>query len=422
MADLVLEPMTSETLQELVEHMLPVEQTAHPSTAPDYFGDVYRRVTARLEAADFSGADPFDALNSRVFARLPFSSLPIARLAWLQLFKKSPYDLRALAKVPPSTSPVTLALAARTYALTGEREKMRRTIERLVNVRSEHGGHGAWGYPFPWQAKAFYVARGVPNVIATAYAVRAVSDCSTSAKGERIVTDAAAFVGTELVCRSANGARYIGYVPQSATMVHNANLWGAYVLALAVSCGDRSWRSLADAAIDYSVRAQRSDGSWMYGEAKHHRWIDGFHTGYALEALQLCRNLLQRHDLAEPIARGTEFYLKSFLRDDGVVPYYVDGSGPLDVNNFAQMVITLQCVQSTPDWIARVDKTIAAAIRELWCPEMDAFAYQRRGRHINRLFYPRWTQIWMMYALGLRLAQRPESATQRSLASSRLLP
>jgi hypothetical protein len=398
MADLVLEPMTSETLQEFVE------QTSHASPAPDYFGDVYRRVAARLEAADFSGADPFDGLNSRVFAKLPFSSLPIARLAWLQLFKKSPYDFRALAKVPPSTNPVTLALAARTYALTGENEKMRGAIARLVDMRSERGGSGAWGYPFPWQAKAFYVARGVPNVIATAYAVRAVSDCGTPGESQRIITDAAAFVGTELVCRRADGARYIGYVPQSATMVHNANLWGAFVLALAVSRGDRSWRALADAAIDYSVRAQTSDGSWAYGEAKHHRWIDGFHTGYVLEALQLCRNLLQRHDLAESIARGTEFYLKSFLRSDGVVPYYADGSGPLDVNNFAQMVVTLACVQPRPDWIARADRTLAAAVRELWRPEIDAFAYQRRGRHINRISYPRWTQIWMMYALSLRLA------------------
>jgi hypothetical protein len=404
--------MTSDALQELVE------QTSHALTAPDYFGDVYRRVVARLESADFSGADPFDGLNSRVFAKLPFASLPIARLAWLQLFKKSPYDFRALAKVPPSTNPVTLALAARTYAVTGESEKMRCAIEQLVRLRSEHlrWGHGAWGYPFPWQAKAFYVPRDVPNVIATAYAVRAVSDCSTSGETQRIVTDAASFVGTELVCQGANAARYIGYVPQSTTMVHNANLWGAYVLALAVSRGDRSWRSLADAAIDYTVRAQTSDGSWAYGEAKHHRWTDGFHTGYVLEALQLCRNLLQRHDLAEPIARGTEFYLKSFLHDDGVVPYYADGRGPLDVNNFAQMVVTLKCVLPTPDWVALADRTLAAAIRELWCPELDAFAYQRRGRHINRIIYARWTQIWMMHALSLRLAHGTRSSARSSLA------
>jgi polysaccharide biosynthesis protein VpsJ len=398
--------MMSESLQKIVER--------EPRTsAPYYFDGVYQRVVATLEADDFCGADPFDGLNSRLFARLPFSSLPIARLAWLQLFKNSPYDLRALAKVPPSTNPVTLALAARTYALHGETEKARQAVERLLRLRSDpqRWGHGAWGYPFPWQAKAFYVALGVPNVIATAYAARAVSDCCSLQESSRAVADAAAFVGMELVCKSANGARYIGYVPQADTMVHNANLWGAYVLALAVNRGDQTYRSMADDAIDYTLRAQLPDGSWPYGESSHHRWIDGFHTGYVLEALQLCRALLKRHDLTGAIARGTEFYLKSFLRSDGVVPYYADGGGPLDVNNFAQMVVTLECVQPTPDWIALADRTLAAAIRELWRPELGAFAYQRRGRHINRISYPRWTQIWMMHALGLRLAQQARSVT-----------
>jgi hypothetical protein len=395
----------SETLQKIVEREL-------GASAPYYFDDVYRRVVAKLEADDFCGADPFDGLNSRVFSKLPFSSLPIARLAWLQLFKKSPYDFRALAKVPPSTNPVTLALAARTYAICGEPEKARRAVERLLGLRSERQrwGHGAWGYPFPWQAKAFYVALGVPNVIATAYTVRAVLDCCSSHESSEIISDAAAFVSTELACRSTSGARYVGYVPQTDTMVHNANLWGAYVLALAAARGDETHRSLADDAIDYTLRAQMPDGFWPYGESSHHRWIDGFHTGYVLEALQLCRMLLKRHDLTDAIARGTEFYLRSFLRSDGVVPYYADGGGPLDVNNFAQMVVTLECVQPTPDWIALADRTLAAAIRELWRPELDAFAYQRRGRHINRISYPRWTQIWMMHALGLRLAQRRSQA------------
>jgi hypothetical protein len=396
--------MMSESLQKFIERA--------PRAAEPY-DDVYRRVVAKLEADEFCGADPFDGLNSRLFAKLPFSSLPIARLAWLQLFKNSPYDLRALAKVPPSTNPVTLALAARTYALHEEAEKARQAVERLLRLRSDPQcwGHGAWGYPFPWQAKAFYVALGVPNMIATAYAVRAVSDCCSSQESSRVVADAAALVGTELVCKSANGARYIGYVPQADTMVHNANLWGAYVLALAVNRGDQTYRSMADDAIDYTLRAQLPDGSWPYGESSHHRWIDGFHTGYVLEALQLCRGLLKRHDLTGAIARGTEFYLESFLRSDGVVPYYADGGGPLDVNNFAQMVVTLECVQPTPDWIALADRTLTAAIRELWRPELDAFAYQRRGRHINRISYPRWTQIWMMHALGLRLAQQARSVT-----------
>lgn len=408
----------SETLQHFIDHASPAASACASTPA---FSDIYQRVAAKLEATDFAGADPFDGLNSRVFAKLPLSSVPIMRLAWLQLFKKSPFDLRAIAQVPPTTNPVTLALAARTYALSGHTEKMYRSLERLVLMRSnpDRWGDGTWGYPFPWQAKAFYVPLGMPNVIATAYAVRAVAECSPPAdESDRIIDAAAAFVEAELICRSSNGAPYIGYVPKSKTMVHNANLWGAYVLALAADRSDHTWRSLADAAIDYTVRAQRPDGSWPYGESSHHQWTDGFHTGYVLEALQLCRSLLQRDDLDDPIARGTEYYLRSFLRDDGVVPYYADGSGPLDVNNFAQLVVTLDCVRSTSDWMTSADRVLAAAIRELWCRETDAFAYQRRGSRLNRISYPRWTQIWMMYALGLRLAHRTVSDERSSPAPS----
>jgi hypothetical protein len=393
------------TLQHVVEHS---QSTA---SAPA-FADIYRRVAARLEAVDFSGADPCDGLNSGLFEKLPLSSTRLVRLAWLTLFKTSPLDLRALARVVPSTNAVTLALAARTYALSGEYEKMGRAVDQLVSLRSnpDRWGCGAWGYPFPWQSRTFYVPRNVPNVVATAYAIRTVAECCPcSDESDRIIADAAAFVEAELICRNADGTAYIGYAPQARTIVHHANLCGAYVLALAADRDDHTWRSSADAAIDYTVRAQNADGSWPYAESSHHRPADGFHTGCVLEALQNCRRLLQRDDLAEPIARGTQHYLKTFMRDDGVVPYYANGRGALDVNNFAQMVITLACVQPTSDWIALADRTLSAAIRELWCPEMDAFAYQRRGWHINRIFYPRWTQIWMMYALGLRLAHKGAS-------------
>ncbi len=397
------------TLQHVVEHS---QSTA---SAPA-FADIYRHVASRLEAVDFSGADPCDGLNSGLFEKLPLSSTRLVRLAWLKLFEASPFDFRALAGVPPSTNAVTLALAARTYALSGEYEKMRRAVDHLVALRGnpDRWGRGAWGYPFPWQTRTFYVPRDVPNVVATAYAVRTVAECCPrSDESDRIIADAAAFVEAELICRNADGTVHIGYAPQARAMVHHANLCGAYVLAIAAERDDHAWRSLADAAIDYTVRAQNADGSWPDGEL-----TDGFHTGCVLEALHICRRLLQRDDLAEPITRGTQCYLKTFMRDDGVVSYYANGRGALDVNNFAQMVITLACVQPTYDWIALADRTLSAAIRELWCPEMDAFAYQRRGWHINRIFYPRWTQIWMMYALGLRLAHKGASGPGLSRAHS----
>jgi hypothetical protein len=374
----------------------------------DQFRAIYSRLRARLEAVDFIGADPFDALNSRVFRRTPLAALPFARLAWLQLFKRSPYDLRNVLRVPGSANPVTLALAARTYLRAGEAAKAERCLARLLAMRCDptQWGEGAWGYPFPWQARAFYVPLGVPNVIATAYALRALTECESVVKADvhSIVAAAARLVADTFARRARNNGWFIGYVPQADTMVHNASLWGAHVLALAAQRGGApAWRELADAAIEHTVGAQTADGAWAYGEAPHHRWTDGFHTGYVLEALQLCRVLLDRSDLDAPIARGLDYYMTTFIRDDGLVPYYADGTGPLDANNFAQLVITLETIRPRADWPSIADTVLAAAIRELWCPELQCFAYQRSGKRLNTIFYPRWTQIWMLHALGLRL-------------------
>lgn len=67
------------------------------------------------------------------------------------------------------------------------------------------------------------------------------------------------------------------------------------------------------------------------------------------------------------MSRGTKYYLDAFLRADGVVPYYSDGSGPLDANNFAQMVITLDLLKPRCDWDSLADTVLIAAIRDLWC-------------------------------------------------------
>jgi hypothetical protein len=374
------------------------------------FREVYQRVADTLEVMNFCGADPFDGLNSRFFAAMPFAEVRLARLAWLQLLKRLPFDIRRIAGVPPTANPVTLALAARTYAQVGQEEKGRRALRRLLAMRCDttRWGRGAWGYPFAWQSKAFYIPRGTPNIIATAYATRAVAECAQWIEEDvdPIVADAAAFVAGVLTRESRTGATYLGYGPECSTMVHNANLWGAYVLALAASHGGpRRWRLLAEDAIGYTARAQQHDGGWPYGEAKHHLWTDGFHTGYVLEALHLCRSLLNLEGLAAPINRGIGYYLDTFLRADGIVPYYAGGGGPLDANNFAQMAITLEAVRPRPDWPALIDRVIGAAISHLWCSDLGAFAYQRTRNRMVRIVYPRWTQIWMMHALALRLDQ-----------------
>ncbi len=47
-----------------------------------------------IEAEDFRGWDPYDGLNSKLFQSLPVRNIRLARLAWIQLFKLNPINLR----------------------------------------------------------------------------------------------------------------------------------------------------------------------------------------------------------------------------------------------------------------------------------------------------------------------------------------
>jgi polysaccharide biosynthesis protein VpsJ len=367
-------------------------------------GDALER---RLQAGGFAGWDPYDALNSKLFNALPLSRLPLVRLVWTQALKRSPFELRRLALIPKTANAVTLALAGEANRRNGDAGAARKLIHRLLAMEVEHGG---WGYPFAWQAKAFFVPNGAPNIIATAYAVRELRhwvDRDIPGAREAIIR-AAELIARSFIRQAANNGRFIAYVAGSAAMVHNASLWGAFVLATACRItGDPKWMELAADAVAYSVAAQRQDGSWPYGEAAHHQFVDGFHTGYVLEALRLISDAIPAIDARNAVRAGRDFYLANLFEADGTAKYYAHKRDPVDANAAAQAVITLDALGEPPEFGRRVLKR---AIEWLWLEERGHFAYQASARGINRMDFPRWTQIWMLLALRLAVSGQAREA------------
>src|SRR5918993_118153 len=76
------------------------------------FERVYEKLRAWCRERDYAGHDPFDALNSRLFRATPLRHSRLARLAWTQAFKRSPVNLRALARVPAGRNAKGTALFA----------------------------------------------------------------------------------------------------------------------------------------------------------------------------------------------------------------------------------------------------------------------------------------------------------------------
>ena len=83
------------------------------------------------------------------------------------------------------------------------------------------------------------------------------------------------------------------------------------------------------------------DGSWYYGESPKSRWIDNFHTGYNLGALQSMARDLESNEFDASIRRGFEFYRTNFFREDGAPKYFHNQAYPLDIHCVAQSILTL---------------------------------------------------------------------------------
>ncbi|MEW6221375.1 MAG: hypothetical protein AB1634_17830, partial [Thermodesulfobacteriota bacterium] len=112
-----------------------------------------QRLDAWCQAQDYLGWDVYDGLNSRLLAATPLYRSRLVRLLWIQLFKHLPVNLRPLARVPKADNPKALALFIAGLAAQGRSGEAGRLAARLLAQASPGYGAGAWGYPFPWQAR-----------------------------------------------------------------------------------------------------------------------------------------------------------------------------------------------------------------------------------------------------------------------------
>ncbi len=378
------------------------------STLNQKVAEILPLLEETMRRDDFAGWDPFDALNSRLFNATPLAKIRVFRLPWLQFFKRSPINFRGLTRTPKTTNSKTIGLMLHSYVLLNRRQMAAKLQEKLLSMRVsnvEMWGAAAWGYPFAWQAKAFYVPEGVPNVVCTAYALRGLE--ANNAASASLCMEAARFVERHLVRKTTDGKTYLAYVPGSDAMVHNASLWAAWILLKGWRAGGEGrWREIAQAAIAYTLSAQAEDGSWPYGEAPHHQFIDSFHTGYNLEVLHRVRGILSvlgdaMEGSDDAIARGMAYYQRSFFGEDGTPYYYANQAGPIDCHNAAQAMVTLLTIAPDQEKTALAGRVLRWTIEQMWNNKKLYFTYQKKRYFRNNINYIRWTQAWMFHALAL---------------------
>ena len=368
---------------------------------------------------DFAGYDPFDALNSRVFQLTPFSQSRFARLVWTQALKRSPLNLRKLALVPAQKNSKGIALFALAALANYRRLKTieaetdaRELLDDLWQMRIQGYSGAAWGYNFAWQSRNFFAPSGTPTIVPTAFAARALIEAHQTFGDQNYLEmsrSSCDFILEDLKRTvDTHDELCFSYSPLDTTRIFNASLLAAETLAgVGRLTGDSEFCSFALRAARYTVHRQKADGSWAYGAGPGQEWIDNFHTAYVLVSLARIRKCgsLAEADLDGALRRGYEFWRERFFLADGWPKYYHDSLYPADAHAAATAIITLLELQDLNSGGLALAETIAGwTIRNL--RDRAGFFYsQRRRFYCVRTPYMRWTQAWMLYALGRLLEQ-----------------
>jgi hypothetical protein len=361
---------------------------------------------------DWTGYEPYDALNSKIVKALPFLNFRFPQLVLTQGLKRSPINVRKLLLIPKKPNPKPTAVFLSSFlklsriGMTDFKDDIGHMIDRLISLRAPGVSYWCWGYSFPWQTRTVLVPDLAPNLVCTTFVANALLDAYEHLADERCLTmaqSAAEYILNELYW--SDGGSVAGFAYPLATVrnqVHNANFLAAALLCrMWKVSGEEKFLAPALKAARHSAKKQQADGSWLYGEASTQNWIDNFHTGYNLCGLRAIGQYAGTDEFEPYIQRGFDFYKAHFLKADGSNRYFHDRDFPVDTHCVAQTIIMLLALKDLdPENVARARNVFDWTMQHMW-DKRGFFYYQVHRHYTNRISYMRWTQAWMFLALAV---------------------
>jgi rhamnogalacturonyl hydrolase YesR len=371
------------------------------------------------ELEDYKGWDPYDGLNSKIFKNTPFVKWDIARLIWIQLFKRSPFNLRYILKVPKEYNAKGIGLFLNGYcnlyklSANGGHEfgssshiesKIRYLAEILINIQSRGYSGACWGYNFDWQARRlFFFPANTPTVVATSFCATALFNAYEVTKEKRYLETALSSTNFILkdLNRTIDADGYIlSYSPLHGNdTVFNASLLGAKLLSYAYKySGDLIYKKEAKKIVSAACAHQSDDGSWVYGLLPIQDWIDSFHTGYNLDSIYWYQKFCEDNSFKENLDKGMNYYLNNFFEIDGTPKYYNDKVYPIDIHCPGQLLVTLCNQDLINSYSEIVNKVTVWTINNMQ-DKKGYFYYQLKSGISSKISYMRWSNAFMFNAL-----------------------
>lgn len=384
------------------------------------FKNSFQKLKSYCEAEGFKGWDPYDGMNSKIFQALPLKHWDLARLAWIQGFKRSPINFRKLFLVPKQHNSKGVALFLLGYcklheaAIRGVSEfgtskeildKINDLTRLLLGLKVEGYSGACWGYNFDWQARRLFLfKKNTPTVVATAFCVEALIESYKITKDENVLNEAlssAEFVLQDLSKTPYGQGHIFSYsVIDGNNTVINASLLGAKILSYAYKFKKKqTYLDMAKKAIIAACDLQEGDGSWIYGLLPVQSWKDSFHTGFNLDAIETYQQNTGDTTFQEYIDKGWDYYTTHFFKADGKPKYYHDKTYPIDIHCPAQFVVTAYKLNEFQNELGLIERTLNWTLENMQSKK-GYFYYQYRKGLSSKISYMRWSNAFMFNAMA----------------------
>ena len=370
------------------------------------------KLTNYCKSESFKGYDPYDGLNSALFQTIPFlSNNRLARLAWIQLFKRSPLNLRPITGVKKDYNPKALGLFLSGYCNLYKKRPDQEYLDmihffydKLAEVVNKNYSGACWGYNFDWQARAFFQPQNTPTIVTTTFIGNALLDAYEITGDERLLKTARStcdFILNDLNRTYDDKGNFaFSYSPLDKSVVFNASLLGSRFLARVCSFTlEKKLVEVAKKPVAFCCDHQKQDGSWVYGTLHFHQWVDNFHTGYNLECIADYMKFSGDHNFKKQLNSGLDYYVHTFFTKDGIPKYYNNSVYPIDIHSPAQLIITLSKLNKFQEQKKLIGNVLNWTIENMQT-DKGYFYYQIDKYFSSRIPYMRWAQAWMFYALS----------------------
>jgi hypothetical protein len=102
------------------------------------FKNNFQKLKFYCESENFKGWDPYDGLNSWVIQKTPLKKSRFFRLAWIQLFKRNPINLRGIVGIKKDYNPKGLGLFligyCNLYKIENKQEYLDKINEKVISI------------------------------------------------------------------------------------------------------------------------------------------------------------------------------------------------------------------------------------------------------------------------------------------------